>query len=322
MVKAILIFKSLTGWLLLLGLMLILGSGCASNSPTSTPTVTSAPSLPRDQIIVLGDIDAYEPLKKVKRFGPLARYLAENLTEFGVRKGEVIIARDVPDMGLYLKEGKIDFFFDSSFPTLAVRRLADSQIILRRWKGGASDYWATYLVRRDSGIDRVEGLAGKVVAFEEPYSTSGFILPAGTLIENGFHLRQVNSPDEAVGPNEIGYVFSLDEENTIEMVLDGRVAAGGVANLDYNELPAELMNQLEIFGQTITVPRQLVSARPGLEPALVDKVEALLIGLEQTDRGRKILEDLQGTSRFDRISEESQVALGELEELMQLVAKE
>jgi phosphonate transport system substrate-binding protein len=132
----------------------------------------------------------------------------------------------------------------------------------------------------------------------------------------------VNSPDEAVGPNEIGYVFSLDEENTIEMVLDGRVAAGGVANLDYNELPAELMNQLEIFGQTISVPRQLVSARPGLDPALVDKVEALLIGLEESDRGRKILEDFQRTSRFDRVSEESQLALVKLEELMQLVAKE
>jgi len=79
MVKAILIFKSLTGWLLLPGLMLILGSGCASNSPAPTPAVTSAPSLARAQIIVLGDIDAYEPLKKVKRFGPLASYLAENL---------------------------------------------------------------------------------------------------------------------------------------------------------------------------------------------------------------------------------------------------
>lgn len=302
--------------------MLILGSGCASNPPAPAPVATSPPSLARDQIIVLGDIDAYDPLKKIKRFEPLASYLAENLTEFGVQKGEVVIARDIPDMGRYLKEGNIDFFFDSGFPTLAVRRLSDSQVILRRWKGGSSEYWATYLVRRDSGIDSVEGLAGKVVAFEEPYSTTGFILPAGTLIENGFHLRQVNSPDEAVGPNEIGYLFSLDEENTIEMVLDGRVAAGGVANLDYDELPAELMSLLAVFGQTITVPRQLVSARPGLDQALVDKVEELLIGLEKTEQGRRILEDFKGTSRFDRVSEESQAALRELEHLMRLVAKE
>ena len=56
---------------------------------------------------------------------------------------------------------------------------------------------------------------GKVVVFEELYSTSGFILPAGTLIKKGFKLREVSGPDEDVSPNEIGYFFSRDEENTI-----------------------------------------------------------------------------------------------------------
>ena len=102
----------------MLGLLLFLGSGCASNPPVFTPAATSPPSLERDQIIIIGDIDAYEPLKKVKRFGPLAGYLAENLSEFGIRKGEVIIARDIPEMGRYLKEGEIDFFFDSGFQVL------------------------------------------------------------------------------------------------------------------------------------------------------------------------------------------------------------
>ena len=61
---------------------------------------------------------------------------------------------------------------------------------------------------------------------------------------------------------------------------------------------------------------------PGLDPALISKVEELLIGLKETERGRQILEGLKSTSRFDRLPAESQVALGQLEELMQLVAKE
>lgn len=302
--------------------MLFLWNGCAANPGGFTPAATPAPSPVSDGTIVIGDIDAYEPLKKVKRFGPLADYMAENLTEFGIGSGEVVIAKDIPEMAHYLDEGQIDFFFDSSFPTLEVRRLSGSQVILRRWKGGSSDYWGTYLVRKDSGIDSVEGLLGKLVAFEEPYSTSGFVLPAGTLIEKGFSLREVSGPDEEVRPDEIGYFFSLDEENTIELVLDGRVAAGGVANLDYSELPPELMSQLLIFDRTISVPRQLVSARSGLDPELISKVEELLIGLEETERGRQILEDLKSTSRFDRVPAESQAALGQLEDLIHLVAQE
>ena len=320
--KVILLFKSSTGWLPLLGLMLFVWSGCTANPHVSTPAADPPSSPAGNRIIVIGDIDAHEPLKKIKRFGPLADYLAENLTEFGIGSGEVVIAKDVPEMAHYLDQGEIDFFFDSSFPTLAVRRLSDSQVILRRWKGGSSDYWSTYLVRRDSGIDSPQGLVGKLVAFEEPYSTSGFILPAGTLIKKGFNLRAVSGPADDIRSDAIGYFFSLDEENTIELVVEGRVAAGGIANLDYTELPAELTNQLRVFDQTFSVPRQLVSARPGLDPALVSKVEELLIGLTEIERGRQILEGFKSTSRFDQVPSESQVALGQLEELMQLVAKE
>ena len=104
-----------------------------------------------------------------------------------------------------------------------------------------------------------------------------------------------------MSPNEIGYFFSRDEENTIELVLDGQVAAGGIANLDYNDLPAELMNQLRVFDQTLSVPRQLVSARLGLDPALIRKVEVLLIGLKEAEWCRLILEGLKSTSRFDQL---------------------
>ena len=108
--KVILLLKSPTSWLLLLGLMLILGNGCAANPHVSAPAATPPTSRVSDRIIVIGDIDAYEPLKKVRRFRPLADYLAENLTEFGIGRGEVVIAKDIPEMAHYLDQGKIDFF--------------------------------------------------------------------------------------------------------------------------------------------------------------------------------------------------------------------
>jgi len=276
----------------------------------------------RSRIIVLGDIDADEPTKKVRRFTPLADYLAKNLAEFGLREGRVRIARDIQEMGNLLKEGEVDVYFDSGFPTLAAQQISDSEVILRRWKQGDPEYWSTFIVRRDSGIDGVEDFVGKVVAFEEPYSTSGFVLPAGTLIQRGFLLKRVSGPNQLVGPDVIGYVFSRDEENTVELVLQGRVAGGGVSNQDYQNLPDELMDQLVALDRTITVPRQLVSVRPGLDPALSQRIRDLLIGLVQTEEGRLLLEGLKNTRKFDEVPPESQESLVRLAELMGLVSYE
>ena len=310
------------GLLLLLGFVLPLTAACGSGPAKFSDVPSPPPPLERSQIIVLGDIDADEPIKKVRRFTPLADYLAKNLAEFGLLEGKVRIARDIHEMGNFLKEGEVDVYFDSGFPTLAAQRISGSQVILRRWKQGDPEYWSTFIVRRDSGIDAVEDFLGKVLAFEEPYSTSGFVLPAGTLIQRGFNLKRVSDAGQSVGPGEIGYVFSLDDENTVELVLQGKVAGGGVSNQDYQRLTDELMGQLVAVDRTITVPRQLVSVRPGLDPALRQGIRDLLIGLEQTEEGRLLLDGLKKTRKFDLVPPESQESLVRLTELMGLVSNE
>ena len=230
-----------------------------------------APPSESAQIITLGDIDPDAPAKKVRRFQPLADYLAEQLREFGIREGRVVIACDIEEMTRLLLEGTVDIYFDSAFPTLAVQRESGSEVVLRRWKQGEPIYWSTYIASSGNGIFSVDDLVGKVIAFEEPHSTSGFVLPAGTLIERGFTLTEVGGYDSVVASDEIGYFFSLDEENTIEMVSRGLVASGAVSNQDYEELPEQVKERIVALDQTIAVPRQLVSVRRGLEPRIVDR---------------------------------------------------
>ena len=70
--------------------------------------------------------------------------------------------------------------------------------------------------------------------------------------------------ESEVPPDLIGYFFTGDEENTFELILQGKVAGGGVSYADYEELPAEVKAQIRAFETTITVPRQLVSVGPSL----------------------------------------------------------
>ena len=284
---------------LLLSLIVLAAAACgAETTPTVAPTVTAP--VEGGLTITLGDVSADEPVKKINRFQPLADYLAAQLGEFGIQQGRVKIAPDIPSMALYLSSEQVDVYFDSAYPTLAVTERTGARIILRRWKGGDPEYWSVLVARRDSGIEGAEGLLGRIVAFEEQFSTSGYVLPAGTLVQRGLTLRRVSGPEAEVAPDEIGYVFSRDEENMVRLVVEGRVAGGGMSNQDLAELPPDLADQLVVLERTFAVPRQLVSVRPGLDPALEDAIRELLIGLSETAEGRALLERLAGTARSIR----------------------
>ena len=301
-----------------LAMLVLIGCGATATAPTAVSTILTDPEASR--FLTLGDIDPEDPAKKLKRFKPLADYLARHLEEFGISRGQVVIARDIDEMAQFLNDGTVDVLFDSAFPTLAVQELSGSQPILRRWKESDPEYWGVYVATRVSGISSVEDLVSKVIAFEEPHSTSGFVLPAGTLVRRGFRLKEVDGPDAQVGPGEIGYFFTFDEQDTIALMMRGLVAAGGISNQDYEELPPEIKEQIVVFDRTITVPRQLVSVRSELALGVVEKIRELLIGLEQTDEGRQILDGLKKSKKFDPVPAESYDALGELKSLMTLVA--
>ena len=286
-------------------------------SPSAAPSLLAVDSI--DRLITLGDIAPEDPGKKLKRFQPLADYLAEHLESFGIHGGRVVIARDIEEMGRFLSDGTVDIYFDSPFPSLAVQEISDSKIILRRWKQGQPEYWSMFIALRGSGISTVNDLVGRVVAFEEPHSTSGFVLPAGTLVDRGYDITRIETADDPVTPGKIGYLFSGDEENTLEYILQGRAAAGGISNLDYDKLPEQVKDEFVTFDRTMAVPRQLVSVRPGLDPALALEVRSLLLSLDQTEEGRLLLKGLKKTTKFDPLSPESQAALKKLDTLIKLV---
>src|SRR2546430_2445519 len=73
--------------------------------------------------ITLGSI-SLEPAAEVKKFWPLARYLAQQLRPEGVDQGHVVVADSIPQMAAWLREGTVDLYVDSTFPAMAVRRLS------------------------------------------------------------------------------------------------------------------------------------------------------------------------------------------------------
>jgi phosphonate transport system substrate-binding protein len=71
-------------------------------------------------------------------------------------------------------------------------------------RGGATGYYSIVAVRCDSGYKTLNDLKGKVVAFADPDSTSGFAVPYFNLVKQGYDPKSVFSATPFAGSHEGG----------------------------------------------------------------------------------------------------------------------
>jgi phosphonate transport system substrate-binding protein len=262
--------------------------------------VGALPKFTWPESIVVGSIHT-EAAAEIKRFLSFARHLGTQLRSEGISEGKVVVAKSIAQMASLLRERKVDLYIDSTFPSLAVSRLSGSKLFLRRWKKGVAEYHSLIFVKKDSGLSQPEDLKGKMIAFEEPSSSSGYFFPKVALTLQGLRLVLKTDPTQPVSPAEVGYVFSLDDENTMAWVLRGKVLAGAMDNHSYREQARESIHSLKIIYKTSSLPRHIVSYRSDLPPELLTKVREALITMDQSEEGRKVLQAFEQTTKFDEL---------------------
>ena len=285
-------------------------SAVQNDVPTSEPVETRA--------IVLGDISD-DPAEVIEGTQPLADYLASQLGDYGITEGQVRIASSTDEMAKLLAGGEVDLYFDSTYPATFISDQSGAKIILRRLRFGVEEYQSVIFASAVSGITSIDQLPGHMIAMDAPYSTSGFVLPSVHLMENGLTLAGKKSTGDSVMENEVGFVFSYDDENTLQWVLSGLTSAG--ATDDYNfdvAFPEEAKAQLVELARTEYTPRQVVVMRSGLDEELVQAIVQVLTTMHETEAGAAALEPFQ-TSKFDEFPEGIEAAVARMREMMELV---
>jgi len=127
----------------------------------------------------------------------------------------VKIAPNMDTMIDWLSKGEVDLYFDGSYPSLMVSDASGAKPSLRRWKGGSEEYHSVFFVRADSGLTSLEDLQGQLLACEESFSPSGYMLPIAHLLHAGLTPEEKPELDSMVAPEEVGNIFSGDDLNTL-----------------------------------------------------------------------------------------------------------
>jgi phosphonate transport system substrate-binding protein len=279
--------------------VLVTGCGAAPIPERAGQADEAAPASGRT--LVIGSVSD-DPEEEAEVFQPFIDHVATRLGDVGVTSGEVRVAPSIAEMADMLRSGEVDLYVDSMNGISSVVAQGAGVPMLRRWKDGAPEYHSVVVARRDSGITSVEQLRGHTVAFEEETSTDGYFLPAATLLGVGLPMTPVVEPSSPVAPDQVGYLFTGDDENTVFLVLDGRVDAGALSGEDLGEAAGSRADDLVVVTRTIDVPRHGVVGRTQLDPALATELTAVLGTLHETAEGRSVLEEFDGTERFDGLT--------------------
>ena len=227
-------------------------------------------------------------------------YVARKLSSGAAIEGKVVVAATVVELAKLLDQRAVDFYMESPYPTYIVNGVHGAgKLLLRRWKSGMAEYRSLILTKKGSGVSRVQDLRGKMIAFEDPESTSGYFLPKFFLQRNDLKLAEKPRADASVAPAEVGYVFAKSQDQLLEMVLSGQVAAATFSDDDYGMLKENSKANLEIVAQTELLPRHLVSVRKDLAPALTERLGLVLLSMSDDDQGRKIMLNTDNTTKFD-----------------------
>ncbi|GAB1360806.1 phosphonate ABC transporter substrate-binding protein [Rhodobacter sp.] len=162
-------------------------------------------------------------------------------------------------------------------------------VLTKQNMDGSTGYYSFGFARKDSGITSIEDAKGKVFAFAEPNSTSGYLVPAAELSETYGDLKQYFSEVK----------FSGGHEQTIVGVANGDIAAGvtwadGLGNWEdgYNSgafrkaADAGLvdMNDIVEIWKSKLIPEGPMVVRKALPQEVKDKVIKLTADLHETDK--------------------------------------
>ncbi|MCS7304263.1 MAG: phosphate/phosphite/phosphonate ABC transporter substrate-binding protein [Thermoguttaceae bacterium] len=281
-------------------------------------TVGSAASASTERILRVGSVSK-SPKKEISTFKPLQKYLAEALRPYGVARCEVVVASSVEEMAAKMQNGEVDIYIDSPWPVLRVCQLSGAIPILRRWKGGEADYRAVIFTRKESGLTEIKQLTGRVIALDEPVSTSGCLLPLGALAAAGIRLRPLEDASAAVPADQVGYVFTGDEENVFFWVLRGKAVAGAMLEAKFLQYTAASPEEFKVILYTDRVPRHIVCQRRDLEPAMAAAVREVLVGMTESESGRTALRKFQNTAKFDQFPGGADAALQPVHRSMELL---
>ena len=240
-----------------------------------TSIAVSAESEP----IRFGVLSIAPPSRIHLRWQPFVDYISSELGQ----PIEIVVPRGFEKMKKAAAGGEVDFFYINShvFYRLKHDGKADGVLQMQNIEGKMTSR-SEIFVRSDAGINKLEQLKGKSLAFVSPMGAGGYLAPRAYLYD-----RHISTKED------LKEMFTRNLSTSMHKVLLGDVAAGAMCGVNFR-LMKEKMNTGEL--KTIAVsddyPENVIAARKNLNPDLVEKFQQVVIDMPASVKGKQVLEKM------------------------------
>ena len=198
-----------------------------------------------------------------------------------------------------LRFGQADVAFMSAWPSyLAVNRANASlelaevrEVIINDTLTDATYYFSYWVTRPDSPANNLEELREMRAAFPNPLSTSGYVMPMYTLVNQS--LIQVEEGQE-VDPETFfsEVLFAGGYAQAWEALRNGAVDVSIIAGDVDEELYFEVLNNTKVIHEQGPIPSHGVVFNNDIDPSIKENLKAALLEIGNDDSSRQIMRDL------------------------------
>lgn len=276
--------------LLLAALFTLVIAGCSEEDKGgySPELMSDKQTTSTDKLYTFGIHPLHNPNRLHEVFGPMMEYLSANI-EGASFKLEASRNYAAYDEKLYA--GKFEFSLPNPFQT--INSLKHGYRVFGKM-GDDDNFRGIILVRKDSGIEKIEDLKGKAVSYPAPTALAATMMPQYYLQSHGL---------EVMKDLDNRYVGS--QESSVMNVFLKDTVAGATWPPPWHAMVKErpeLAEQMEIKWQTEPLPNNGLVARNDVDEALVERVAELLTTMHTSAEGRVMLERME-LSRFERATD-------------------
>ena len=221
--------------------------------------------------IKFGILPRLSAVEMTTMFNPLAEYLSKETGE----QVTLVIPKDFDAFKETVKAGQVDIGFSN--PLIYVQLKKDVNIdplaLSAEIKGGTK-FRGIIVVRKDSGIEKIQELKGKKLIFVEKDSAAGYIFQMLLLSKAGLDVQK----DFTLLP------FAKKHDNVMMAVFNKAADAGGIREDDFDKMKDKVdLSQMKIIGYSDYFPNWPLFATPKLAKGAEAKIKAALLKLKPND---------------------------------------
>ncbi|HQP32809.1 MAG TPA: phosphate/phosphite/phosphonate ABC transporter substrate-binding protein [Candidatus Cloacimonas sp.] len=190
-----------------------------------------------------------------------------------------------------------------TYAYILAKQKYDAQVRLMTVRNGLTKYRGQFVARSDSNIDSLQDIEGKIIAYTDAASTSGYIYPSAILKQRG------------ITPKD--YFFAGGHPQAILAVYSGRADVGCSywsppdargkpmdAREKLLETYPDVFEKVKIVDYTDWIPNDTVTFRKDLPPELEGIIVQTLYRYAQSEEGKKVLKALYDIDGLEYASDE------------------